>query len=64
MAFDWNKTVSVIKGGLLDPENTWKSFLAENPSWQQTAVVLTGPLLFANVLVSVVASNMFGGDSA
>jgi Yip1 domain len=64
MAFDWNKTVSVIKGGLLDPENTWKSFLAESPSWQQTATVLTGPLLVANVALTVVFSRMIGGYSA
>lgn len=64
MAFDWNKTVSVIKGGLVDPENTWKSFLAESPSWQQTATVLTGPLLVANVVLTVVFSRMSGGYSA
>jgi hypothetical protein len=64
MAFDWNKTVSVIKGGLLDPENTWKSFLGENPSWQQTAVVLTGPLLVANVVLTLIFSRMVGGYSA
>jgi len=64
MAFDWNRTVSVIKGGLVDPENTWKSFLAENPPWQQTAMVLTGPLLLANVVLTMVFSRMIGGYSA
>lgn len=64
MAFDWNKTVSVIKGGLVDPENTWKSFLAENPSWQQTATVLTAPLLVANVVLTLVFSRAVGGYSA
>lgn len=64
MAFDWNKTVGVIKGGLADPENTWKSFLAENPTWQQTAMVLTGPLLVANVVLSLIFSRMIGGYSA
>jgi hypothetical protein len=64
MAFDWNKTVSVIKGGLADPENTWKAFLAENTGWQQTAMVLTGPLLVANVVLTLVFSRAIGGYSA
>lgn len=64
MAFDWNKTVSVIKGGLLDPENTWRAFLAENPTWQQTATILTGPLLLANVLLTLIFSRITGGYSA
>ena len=64
MAFDVNKTLGLIKGGLLDSENTWKTYLEENPSWQQTAMVLTGPLLVANVLLSVIFSRLVGGYSA
>lgn len=64
MTFDLNKTLGLIKGGLLDRENTWQSHLGENPGWQQTAIQLTGPLLVANVLVNVMASRLFGGYSA
>ena len=64
MAFDGNKTMNLIKGGLLDPENTWRSYLAENPSWQQTAMTLTGPLVLANVVLTLIFSRMIGGYSA
>ena len=56
MAFDIKKTIDLIKGGLLDPRNTWTRYLGENPSWQDTAIQLTGPLLIANVLRSYVAA--------
>jgi hypothetical protein len=61
MNFDIKKTFSLIKGGLLDHEATWRSYLGENPGWMQTAVVLTGPLLVANVVLSVVFSRFMGG---
>jgi hypothetical protein len=64
MAFDVKKTLGLIRGGLLDAEATWKVYLAENPPWQQTAIVLTGPLLIANVLLSLVFSRLVGGYSA
>ena len=31
MNFDINKTLSLIKGGLLDHQATWESYLGENP---------------------------------
>ncbi|MEZ5573061.1 MAG: Yip1 family protein [Halioglobus sp.] len=64
MAFDVSKTLGVIKGGLLNAEETWNSYLEENPSWQQTATLLTGPLLIANVLLSLIFTRMVGGYSA
>jgi hypothetical protein len=64
MAFDVNKTLGLIKGGLLDAEATWKAYLEENPSWQQTAMVLTGPLLVANVLLTLIFSRLVGGYNA
>ncbi|GAB4188471.1 MAG: hypothetical protein Tsb002_14780 [Wenzhouxiangellaceae bacterium] len=62
--FDINKTISLIKGGLLQPEPTWERFLGENPSLQQTFIQLTGPLLAAQVVLSVILSRIFGGFSA
>ena len=61
MTFDFAKTLSLVKGGLLDHQATWKSYLEENPGWQQTAVVLTGPLILANVVLSIILSRMIGG---
>ena len=61
MTFDFAKTLSLVKGGLTDHQATWKSYLEENPDWQQTATVLSGPLIFAHVVLSVILSRMFGG---
>ena len=61
MTFDVAKTIALVKGGLMDPQATWNSYLDENPAWQQTALVLTGPLIVANVLLSLLLSRMLGG---
>ncbi len=61
MAFDIKKTIELIKGGLLDPQNTWTRYLESNPGWQDTAIQLTGPLLIANVLLTLVFSRIIGG---
>ena len=61
MEFDIKKTIELTKGGLLDRQNTWQSYLAGNPTWMQTATVLTGPLLLANVVLTVIFSRMTGG---
>ena len=61
MQFDLAKTVGLIKGGLLDHENTWKSYLEDCPDWRQTALVLTVPLFVANVLLTLIFSRLVGG---
>ena len=61
MKFDFAKTLSLVKGGLMDHRATWESYLGENPGWQQTATVLTGPLIVASVLLSVIFSRLIGG---
>ena len=61
MAFDLMKTVNLIKGGLLDAEETWKKYLDSNPTWQETAIQLTGPVIIANVLLSLVFARIVGG---
>ena len=63
MQFDFNKTLALVKGGLLDHQNTWKNYLEDCPGWQQTAVVLTGPLFLANILLSLIFSRIAGGFS-
>lgn len=42
---DLNRTFSLIKGALFDPEATWRGYLPEADNWQRTAVLLTGPLI-------------------
>jgi hypothetical protein len=61
MQFDFTKTLALIKGGLLDHENTWKTYLEECPDWKQTTLVLTGPLFILNVLLSLIFSRLTGG---
>ena len=61
MNFDYTKTLALLKGGLLDHEATWKSYLDENPGWLQTAVALTGPLIVLNIVLSLVFSRLLGG---
>jgi hypothetical protein len=61
--FDLAKTLSLVRGGLTDHENTWKTYLENTPAWQETAINLTVPLLLANVLLSAVFSRLSGGYS-
>ncbi len=61
MTFDFARTLSLVKGGLFDHRTTWESYLQENPGWQQTAMLLTGPLVLANVLLSTIFSRITGG---
>lgn len=61
MQFDFTKTLALIKGGLLDHQNTWKTYLEDCPDWRQTALVLTGPLFILNVLLSLILSRLTGG---
>jgi len=61
MNFDLTKTLSLIKGGLMDNESTWKSYLQDCPGWQATAISLTGPLILANIIIGVALGRLVGG---
>jgi len=61
MQFDIKKSLKLIQGGLLDHTATWNDYLAENPGWKDTATVLTGPLLVANIVLSLIFSRLIGG---
>ena len=61
MDFDFAKTISLVKGGLTDHQATWESYLEGNPGWKQTAIVLTGPMIVASVLLSTIFSRAIGG---
>lgn len=64
MKFDFNKTFSLVKGGLLDHRATWEAYLGENPAWRDTLITLTGPMIVANVVLSVILSRVMGTFSA
>ena len=53
---DLKRTLNLIKGGMFDPEQTWRNYLPEAEDWQKTAFLLTGPL----IIVSAVAAYVFG----
>ncbi len=61
MKTDPAKTLELIRGGLLDHENTWKTYLEGNPDWKDTASLLTGPLLLATVILSMIFASISGG---
>lgn len=58
---DIQKTLALIKDGLLEPRATWQSYLAENRSWQETALLLTLPLILASVVLAGLLSLILGG---
>ena len=53
---DLNRTLRLIKGGIFDPENTWRDYLPEAENWQTTAFLLTGPL----ILIAAVVAYLLG----
>ena len=53
---DLNRTLSLIKGGIFDPEKTWRDYLPEAENWQKTAFLLTGPL----IVIAAVVAYVFG----
>ncbi len=61
--FDPNKTITLIKGGLLDSDTTWKSYLTENKSWKDTFIGLTGPMILVSVILSALLTWMFSSFS-
>lgn len=61
MNIDLAKTVSLIRGGLLDHRSTWESYFESTPSWKETAIQLTVPLLLANLILSFLFSRLVGG---
>jgi hypothetical protein len=60
MKIDFKRTIDLVVGGLTQPQQTWTSYLGENPTWQQTLVALTGPLIVVSVVLSLLLSRMMG----
>lgn len=60
---DLNRTFSLIKGALFDPEATWRSYLPEADNWQRTAFLLTGPLIILAAVLAYVVG-LLGSDAS
>lgn len=60
---DLNRTIQLVKGGLFDPEATWRSYLPEAENWQKTAFLLTGPLIIVSAVLGYVIG-FFGSDAS
>jgi len=56
---DPNKSIAIIKGGLIEPVKTWESYLAENHTWQETVALITGPLIIASAIAAAILSWIF-----
>lgn len=56
---DVNKTLNVIKGGLLEPGATWKAYLDEHHDWKETLTLVTGPLIVVSAVAAALLSWMF-----
>lgn len=57
--FDFNKTLALVKGGLFQPEATWKVYHAENRPWLDTATILTLPMIVGSMLLAGIMTWLF-----
>ncbi len=60
---DLQKTLNLVKGGLLDHRQTWQVYLGENHDWKETAMLLTGPLILTSVLLASIFGWIFSSHS-
>ncbi len=60
---DLKRTLSLISGGMFDPEQTWRSYLPEAGDWKKTALLLTGPLIILAALAAYVLG-FLGSDAS
>ena len=56
---DLNRTFSLVKGAMFDPDATWDSYLPEAGDWKKTVWLLTGPLIIATGLLSYILAMVF-----
>ena len=55
---DLSRTLSLVKGGIFDPEKTWRDYLPEAGNWQKTALLLTGPLVVFAAIVAYLLESL------
>lgn len=61
--FDVNKTINIIKGGLLEPGLTWKAYLEENHDWKETLTLVAGPLIVVSAIAAAILSWIFSSHT-
>jgi len=57
------RTLQLVKGGMFDPDATWRSYLPEAENWQKTALLLTGPLIVVSALLGYLIGMLGSGAS-
>lgn len=60
--FDFNKTIQLIKGAMLEPHATWQSYRSEASDWKLTARDLTLPLIVGALILTSILSIVFRGS--
>lgn len=60
---DLKRTLSLVTGGMFDPEQTWRNYLPEAEDWQKTAVLLTGPLIIFAAVAAYILGFLGSGVS-
>lgn len=58
--FDFNRTVTLLKGAGLDPEPTWRTFKAAEHDWTSTTVLLAGPMIVIVAILAPILGWLFG----
>jgi len=61
--FNISELLNLVKGGLLNPAETWKSYLSSNHNWQYTAINLTVPLIVVTAILTAIFGWMFSSYS-
>jgi hypothetical protein len=61
--FDLKRTLDLVRGALLNPEATWRSYLPEAGDWKRTAFLLTGPLIIAAAIIAYLLGISGSGTS-
>ena len=59
MNIDIQKSLNLIKGALLAPEETWNKYKEEEHTWQETAIVLAVPAIVSSVLLTAIFGWVF-----
>jgi hypothetical protein len=57
------RTIELVKGALFDAEATWNNYLPEADNWQNTAFLLTGPLIVITALLGYIFG-LIGSDAS
>lgn len=56
---DVNKTIAILKGGLLNPSKTWDSYLGKSHTWQETTTLLSAPLIIVSAVAAAILAWIF-----